>query len=47
LCNEKISSADIASKPLVISVIPIDRHRRCLKQTRRFIEAAAALGDDE
>ena len=45
LKNEKISSADFAGKPLVISVIPSIDTGVCSKQTRRFNEEAAALGD--
>ena len=45
LKNEKISSADFAGKPLVISVIPSIDTGTCSKQTRRFNEEAAALGD--
>jgi thioredoxin-dependent peroxiredoxin len=45
LKNEKISSADFAGKPLVISVIPSIDTGVCSRQTRRFNEAAAALGD--
>jgi len=43
--NEKISSADFAGKPLVISVIPSIDTGVCSRQTRRFNEEAAALGD--
>jgi thioredoxin-dependent peroxiredoxin len=43
--NEKISSADFAGKPLVISVIPSIDTGTCSRQTRRFNEEAAALGD--
>ena len=45
LKNEKISSADFAGKPLVISVIPSIDTGICSRQTRRFNEEAAALGD--
>jgi len=40
-----ISSEQFAGKPLVISVIPSIDTGVCSKQTRRFNEAAAALGD--
>ena len=43
--NEKIRSADFAGKPLVISVIPSIDTGVCSRQTRRFNEEAAALGD--
>jgi thiol peroxidase len=45
LKNEKISSADFAGKPLVISVVPSIDTGTCSRQTRHFNEAAAALGD--
>jgi thioredoxin-dependent peroxiredoxin len=45
LKNEKIDSADFAGKPLVISVIPSIDTGVCSRQTRRFNEEAAALGD--
>lgn len=45
LKNEAISSTQFAGKPLVISVIPSIDTGVCSKQTRRFNEAAAALGD--
>lgn len=43
--NKTISSDSFAGKPLVISVIPSIDTGVCSKQTRRFNEAAAALGD--
>lgn len=43
--NETISSAQFAGKPLIISVIPSIDTGVCSRQTRRFNEAAAALGD--
>lgn len=43
--RDSISSAEFAGKPLVISVIPSIDTGVCSKQTRRFNEAAAALGD--
>jgi thiol peroxidase len=45
LKNEKISSSDFSGKPLVISVIPSIDTGVCSRQTRRFNEEAAALGD--
>ena len=41
-----INSEQFAGKPLIISVIPSIDTRVCSTQTRRFNEAAAALGDD-
>src|SRR5215216_3060193 len=43
--GEQISSAQFAGKPLVISVIPSIDTRICPRQTRRFNEEAAKLGD--
>jgi thiol peroxidase len=43
--NETVSSEQFAGKPLVISVIPSIDTGVCSKQTRRFNEEAAALGD--
>ena len=45
LQGEQFSSADFAGKPLVISVIPSIETGVCSQQTRRFNQAAAALGD--
>lgn len=45
LKNESISSEQFAGKPLVISVIPSIDTGVCSKQTRRFNEEAAKLGD--
>jgi len=39
------TSVDFAGKPLVISVIPSIDTGVCSRQTRRFNEEAAALGD--
>lgn len=43
---DRISSADFVGKPLVISVVPSLDTRTCARQTRRFNEEAAKLGDD-
>ena len=43
--NEQVSSAQFAGKPLVISVIPSIDTGVCSRQTRRFNEEAANLGD--
>jgi thioredoxin-dependent peroxiredoxin len=43
--DERVSSADFAGKPLVISVIPSIETGVCATQTRRFNEAAAQHGD--
>jgi thiol peroxidase len=43
--NETIDSGRFAGKPLIISVIPSIDTGVCSRQTRRFNEAAAALGD--
>ena len=43
---EPISSERFAGKPLVISVVPSIDTRVCSRQTRRFNEEAARLGDD-
>ena len=45
LKGETITRDDFAGKPLVISVIPSIDTGVCSKQTRRFNEEAAALGD--
>jgi thiol peroxidase len=44
--NEPIESTRFAGKPLVISVVPSIDTRVCSRQTRRFNEEAARLGDD-
>jgi thioredoxin-dependent peroxiredoxin len=44
--NETVSSQSFAGKPLIVSVIPSIDTRTCSKQTRRFNEEAARLGDD-
>ena len=44
--NEPIESARFAGKPLVISVVPSIDTRVCSRQTRRFNEEAARLGED-
>ena len=43
--DEQVSSAEFAGKPLVISVIPSIDTGVCSRQTRRFNEEAAKLGD--
>jgi len=43
--NESINSETLFGKPLVISVVPSIDTGTCSKQTRRFNEEAAALGD--
>ena len=43
--KDQISSAQFAGKPLVISVIPSIDTGVCSRQTRRFNEEAANLGD--
>lgn len=43
--KDTLSSTQFAGKPLVISVIPSIDTGVCSKQTRRFNEAAAAMGD--
>jgi thiol peroxidase len=43
--KESVSSAQFAGKPLIISVIPSIDTGVCSTQTRRFNQAAAALGD--
>jgi thioredoxin-dependent peroxiredoxin len=43
--KESLSSAQFAGKPLIISVIPSIDTGTCSMQTRRFNQAAAALGD--
>jgi thioredoxin-dependent peroxiredoxin len=43
--NETLSSGELAGKPLVISVIPSIDTGVCSRQTRRFNEEAARLGD--
>jgi thioredoxin-dependent peroxiredoxin len=43
--NETLSSRELAGKPLVISVIPSIDTGVCSRQTRRFNEEAARLGD--
>jgi thiol peroxidase len=43
--GEQISSQQLAGKPLVISVIPSIDTGVCSRQTRRFNEEAAKLGD--
>ena len=43
--DEQVSSAAFAGKPLVISVIPSIDTGVCSRQTRRFNEEAAKLGD--
>ena len=43
--DEIVSSADFAGRPLVISVIPSIDTGVCSRQTRRFNEEAAKLGD--
>ncbi|MEN9934880.1 MAG: hypothetical protein RLZZ387_1459 [Chloroflexota bacterium] len=43
--KDSITSAEFAGKPLVISVIPAIDTGVCSKQTRRFNEEAAKLGD--
>ena len=43
--DEQVSSAEFAGKPLVISVIPSIDTGVCSRQTRRFNEEAARLGE--
>ena len=43
--RDTVSSEHFAGKPLVISVIPSIDTGVCSRQTRRFNEAAAAVGD--
>lgn len=43
--NARVTSEQLAGKPLVISVIPSIDTGVCSRQTRHFNEAAAALGD--
>jgi thiol peroxidase len=43
--NEAVTLDQFAGKPLVISVVPSIDTRTCSKQTRRFNEEAATLGD--
>ncbi|GAB4109357.1 MAG: thiol peroxidase [Roseiflexaceae bacterium] len=43
--RESVSNEQFAGKPLIISVIPSIDTGVCSKQTRRFNEEAAALGD--
>lgn len=43
--NEPVTREQLAGKPLVISVVPSIDTGTCSKQTRRFNEEAAALGD--
>lgn len=45
LKNATISSEQFAGKPLILSVVPSIDTGVCSAQTRRFNEAAAALGD--
>jgi thiol peroxidase len=44
--KESINSAEFVGKPLVISVIPSIDTGVCSRQTRRFNEEAAKLGDN-
>jgi thioredoxin-dependent peroxiredoxin len=43
--GQQISAADFAGKPLVVSIIPSIDTGVCSRQTRRFNEEAARLGD--
>lgn len=45
LKDETISSDRFTGKPLILSVVPSIETGVCSRQTRRFNEAAAALGD--